>query len=244
MMAWWDYVCVHMLTTESSTIKGEFVQKQTGDSDQGGQGQSAIVALRENRPNPKTFVWYQPPEVTPDGEWTVPHESDFSSMPPQPMWDDIQKQTDDSEQEVGVILTRHNENSDHGGQGRRAIVALRENRPNPNKVVWYQKHEVMPDGEYYLPDECDFVSMHDIMPTGRMLSTDVDHYQNAFNLHTDLNKDVSSVIAAYSQSPVGRVALVSNGMTLFSETVHSFPHTGTFASVLPVFQSQHQAYVR
>jgi hypothetical protein len=155
---------------------------------------------------------------------------------PQRVWEGIQDQTDDSDQEVDAILATTNNfiQGDDASQFRRVMIALTENGPTPNKAVWHQQHEVVPDGAWTVPHTSDFIAIHDIMPTTRVLS-DLDYFQNALHLYTDLDKDVSRVIASYAQSPVGRVTLVSNGMSLFSEDVLSFPHTGTFASVLPVF---------
>jgi hypothetical protein len=153
------------------------------------------------------------------------------------MYDVIQEQANDLEQEVDVILNRHNENFDNGCQSIKAIVAMRVLRPNPNRVVWYHKHESVPDGKYYLPRHCDFISLHDIMPITPRVSSAVDQHKNALSLHlyTGLDKDVSSVIAAYAQSPIGHVTIISTGREVFSEPVFSFPHTGTFASVIPRF---------
>jgi hypothetical protein len=53
------------------------------------------------------------------------------------------------------------------------------------------------------------------------------------HLATTNSRDVSSVIFAAFAAELERVTIENNAVEVFSEEVFAFPHTGTFASVLP-----------
>jgi hypothetical protein len=97
-------------------------------------------------------------------------------------------------------------------------------------VVWLTK-KVSTDATSKLPitrmNKADFLGIHDIMPV------ETSAISKAVHLSRTNASDVSDIIASFCEV-LGRVTIESNGCKLFSEEVLTFPHTGTFASVLPM----------